>query len=359
MPAMPAMPDMPHSTVPVASAQPVNVGVIGLGFMGRTHIGAYRSVRQSGLDCRLAAVADADPVRLSGRPAAAGNLTTSAEQALLFDPTVVRTYSRAVDLLADPGVDLVSVCTHTDTHVDLALAALQAGKHVLVEKPVAIRAGDVARLAQAARAAGRLCMPGMCMRFWPGWVWLRECIRDGRYGPVRSAVFQRLGSPPDWTPFYADLARSGGPLFDLHIHDADFIRWSLGEPAEVVSTGSPHHLTTLYRFPGGPAHVIAEGGQDHTPGFGFKMRYVVVFERATADFDFGRSPRLLLCQAGASEEIPLPAHSAYDQQAQHLVSAIAAGRAELDATIDDAVKTTALLEAELRSLQTGAPVRLA
>ncbi len=345
------------------TASTIGVGVIGLGTMGRTHLGAYYAAEADGLPCHVVAVADASADRLAGRAPSSGRgdnvVTASSDQSLLFDPARVRAYADPAALLADPGVRLVSICTPTDSHVDLALAALKAGKHVLVEKPVALRSADVRRLADAARASGLLGMPGMCMRFWPGWTWLRERIRDGTLGPVLSASFQRLGTPPDWSSFYADVARSGGPLVDLHIHDADFIRWCFGEPTEVVSTGSVQHLTTLYRFPNGPKHVIAEGGQDLTPGFGFVMRYIVAFEHATADFDLTRSPTVRLARAGKSEAVEVPVMAAYDAQIRHLVGAITSGSNpdSLRATLGDAARTAALLEAERESLESGRPVR--
>lgn len=351
----------------------IGVGIIGLGFMGRTHLGAVRAAEADGLPCRLVAVADRESARLTGRAAVgggAGNLRLgSGDQSLLFDPARVRAYDDAAALIADPGVSVVSICTHTDTHVDLAVAALRAGKHVLVEKPVSLRSEEVRRLAAEAARADRLAMPAMCMRFWPGWAWLRERVRDGSLGAVRSATFQRLGVAPDWTPFYADVERSGGPLFDLHIHDADFVRWCFGEPAEVVSTGSPAHVTTLYRFGGsggsglvGPAHVVAEGGQDLSPGFGFVMRYVVAFEKATADFDLTRSPQVRLTRQGRAEAVEVPVLSAYDAEIRHMVGAVEAhGRGEkpaLRATMEDAALTTALIEAERESLRTRRAVRV-
>lgn len=345
----------------------VRVGVIGLGFMGRTHVAAYQSAARDGLPCVLAAVADRSAERLHPAAGAGGNFATGAGEAL-WDSASVRAHADPMALIADPGVDLVSICTHTDSHVPLAMAALAAGKHVLVEKPVALASGEVRLLARAARGSGRLCMPAMCMRFWPGWRWLRDRVADGSFGAVRSATFQRLGSPPDWaTDFYADAARTGGPLVDLHIHDTDFVRYCFGPPASVVSTGTLHHVTTLYRYAAGagPAHVVAEGGQDHAPGFGFKMRYVVAFERATADFDLARgaagSPGpLLLCKDGRAEPVPLPPGAGYDHQVRHLVGAIAAGAAPtaLDATLDDAVAVARTLEAERQSLSTGLPVAL-
>src|SRR5688572_1944202 len=151
---------------------PLNIGILGLGFMGRIHIQAYQAAQRDGFPCRLLAVADPNPDRRAGHPPAVGNLGGPAPERL-FDPSQVRGYSTPEELLADRDVQLVSICTYTDSHVDLALKALAAGKHVLLEKPVALRSAEVKRLADTARSAKTICMPAMCMRFWPGWDWLK------------------------------------------------------------------------------------------------------------------------------------------------------------------------------------------
>lgn len=355
-----------------STPETLGIGVIGLGFMGCTHVRAYQYAAAAGLGCKLIAVADRSVERLNGRAFVSGNIDTgSSEQ--LFDPARMRGYLDPRELLTDPRIHAVSICTHTDTHVDLAIAALRAGKHVLVEKPVATSSADVQRLAAAAKGSGKVCMPAMVMRFWPEWTWLRDTARAGTHGRTLSASFQRMGSAPTWTDFYRDTTRSGGALFDLHIHDTDFIRWCFGEPREVVSTGTIDHLTTLYRFDpamNAPPHVTAEGAQNITPGFGFRMRYTVVFERATADFDITRTPTLLLCKDGRADPVPLVQSaplSAYEIEVRHYLAAIAAASAPesgpstvpLIATIEDAVRTTTLLEAEQRSMTTGTPQRWA
>ena len=339
------------------STQPIGVGVVGLGFMGRTHLAAWQAAARAGLGCRLAAVADGQRARLDGRAQRGGNLATGASEAL-FDPRELFATENARELFARPDVQAVSLCTPTDTHVELALAALEHGKHVLLEKPVALRSADVARLADAARGARTLCMPAHCMRFWPGWDWLKQRVADGSFGAVTSAVFQRLGSRPQWSSFYRDAARSGGALVDLHIHDADFVRWLFGDPAEVASTGSLDHVSTLYRYADGPAHVAAEGAWDHAAGFQFRMRYIVVFEQATADFDLGRTPQLLCVRGGRAEPVELPARSAYEEQVQHFLGAITSGSRELRATLDDALGVARLLEAERESVASSRAVRL-
>ncbi|TDJ70391.1 MAG: Gfo/Idh/MocA family oxidoreductase [Planctomycetota bacterium] len=330
---------------------PVRIAVLGLGFMGRTHIGAYRAANEAGSANTLVAVCDADADRRAGKPGAVGNLETDAAEDLMFDPAALAAYEDPAELFANPEVELVSICTHTDSHVDLAIQALEAGKHVLVEKPVALHSIEVERLASAAAASATLCMPAHCMRFWPGWVWLKEQITAGTYGAVRSAVFRRLASPPAWSAdFYANSERTGGALIDLHIHDADFIRWCFGPPDAVESAGDLDHLTTLYRYTSGPRHVVAEGGWDHTPGFPFQMRYVVVFEEATAEFDLGRDPQLVLSKGGESHPVELPAGDGYLGEVSHLIDAIRTGSTALRCTIEEAAALARMLEREREQL---------
>ncbi|MEM7809661.1 MAG: Gfo/Idh/MocA family oxidoreductase, partial [Planctomycetota bacterium] len=121
----------------------VRVGVVGLGFMGQTHVAAY----QSADGATLVAVADADEARRTGHASTGGNLDSGASADRLFDPEAVRGYATAEELFADDDVDLVSICTPTPSHVDLAAAAMRAGKHVLVEKPVAVDTRQIEKLA--------------------------------------------------------------------------------------------------------------------------------------------------------------------------------------------------------------------
>ncbi|HYE03444.1 MAG TPA: Gfo/Idh/MocA family oxidoreductase [Phycisphaerales bacterium] len=328
--------------MPSTESRPTGVGIVGLGFIGRTHLRALAALEARGAPCRVVAICESDPARRSGL--ASAGAPDAAAGSGLFDPARVRAVAHPDELFTDPGVAISLICTPTDTHVDLAVRALRAGQHVLVEKPVALAASEIERLAEVARAADRLCMPAMCMRFWPGWAWLRDRVRDGVLGRVHSAVFRRLGSRPGWSDFYGDRGRSGGALFDLHVHDADFISWCFGPPDSVTATGTPDHLTALYAFAGGPAHVVAEGGWDHDPGLGFRMRYTVVFERATADWDLRRDPPLLLHRNGVTESPPLPAETAYEAQARQFLEGVRTGSVGALPTLAEAARVTRTLE---------------
>lgn len=349
----------------LANSITLGVGVIGLGFMGRTHVGAYQAAARDLGACELVAVCDSSPDRLTGEPVAAGNLKTAANEPRLFDPSVVRGYTDPDRFFADPRLSIVSVCTYTDTHVDLAIRALRAGKHVLVEKPVSMKPDEIRRLSEVARSSGRRCMPAMCMRFWPGWDWLKERIAESArgepgsagagFGRVRSATFQRLGSGPTWgAPFYRDETRSGGALVDLHIHDADFISWCFGPPDGVVASGSSNHVTAMYQFAGGPTHVTAEGAWDLAPTAGFRMRYLVNFERATADFDLARKPVLIVHTEAGIEEVALSPLSGYDLEIRHFLDVIARGVAPR-ASLLEAAHVAELLLHERASIARGFP----
>ena len=148
-------------------------------------------------------------------------------------------------------MEAVSLCTPTDTHVELATLVLLAGKDVLIEKPVALEAEEIEKLAKVAQENDRAqCMPAMCMRYWPGWSWLREQVKTGCLGPVHTAHFQRIGAIPGWSQdFYHDESRSGGALTDLHIHDVDFILSTFGSPATVTTSGNRNQMMTTYALP--------------------------------------------------------------------------------------------------------------
>lgn len=342
-----------------ARSHTLGIGVIGLGFMGTTHVKAYQSARQDGFPCKLLAVADPNPDRRAGRPSQAGNLDTGAAGESLFDPTEVRGYATPEELFADPDIHVVSICTYTDSHINLATEALNAGKHVLLEKPVALSADAIVPLLGVAKKSGRLCMPAMCMRFWPGWEWLKEAVQSGKFGAVRTARFERMGSGPGWaSDFYRNDERSGGALFDLHIHDTDFVHWLFGSPAAVFSAGSRNHVLTQYRFNAGPgagALVSAEGGWSLAPTAGYRMKYMVNFERATAEFDLNRDPTVTVHHADHSEPLKFASLGGYDQEIRHFIDCIANDRRPR-AMLEDALAVTRTIEAELRSIHSGTPI---
>ncbi len=330
----------------------INAAILGYGFMGRTHAKAYQDAQRDGYPVTLAAIADPNIHTNPAQPA--GNIDTD-QSALNLDHVTQST--EAHELIEDPSIDLVSICTHTESHVDLAIAALSAGKHVLVEKPVALNPADVQRLADAAINSTKLCIPAMCMRHWPAWTKIRELIQSQSLGSVRSAAFHRLGSRPTWSAeFYKDQSRSGGVLQDLHIHDTDFIYHCFGKPTAVTTTGDPLHVTTLYHYDTIP-HVTAQGAWDQQPAAGFQMKCTINFESATLDFDLSRDPQLILHQADQSTPITTDPFTGFECEIRWIIDQITAN-SHTTQPIQDAVTVSRILHAEQQSMTSNQPVSI-
>ncbi len=327
--------------------RPLGVGVVGLGFMGRQHALNTVHLARRGASCRLAAICSTG-VRTSDdllRSASAGNIG-DASRAWPADvmPRIAPTIE---DLLRDRDVDLVVVCTPTPSHVEIAIAALEASKHVLVEKPVALSAAAIEPLRRCSAARPRQhCMPAHVMRFWPGWTEVGAWIRERRFGGLRALTLRRLASAPAWNPsFYGDLAQSGGALVDLHVHDVDCLLDWLGTPRRVDAVGDALHVTGGYKFELGPAHVTAEAAWDLQPGAGFRMQCLAVFESATAEYDSDRDPPLRLVEGTEIRTIESSRGDGYERELAALLSAIAED-GPTPVTIEDAVRAARVIDQE-------------
>ncbi len=343
---------------PRSSHPKVNVAVVGLGFMGVTHIKTYQKLKAA----RLVAVCDSVRLPVNGvLPGVAGNITGSGALDLGRD---VKAYRALDDLLADPEVDLVDLCVPTALHPEQAKAALKAGKHVLCEKPLALnsaRARDIVRAAESARG---FFMPAMCMRFWPGWSCLKQIVADKTYGKVQAANFRRLSAAPGWSKAtYSRGDLTGGALLDMHIHDTDFVQFLFGKPTSVFSTGvtlrgnSIDHVITQYQFPKGPV-VHAEG--TWLLAGGFNMAYTVLCERATLDYDLARgADAFRITEPGkAPRVVKGDGSDGYTGEIGYLLQAIQTGKAPKVVTARDGLSAVEICEAEAKSVRTGRVVSL-
>src|SRR5262245_1682326 len=190
----------------------VRIGIVGIGFMGRIHFLA--SQRLSG--AKVAAVCSRDPAKLAGDwRNTRGNFGPEPGR---VDLSGVKTYSALDQLLTDPDIDMIDVCTVTDQHAAIALAALKAGKHVLVEKAISLTPQDADAMLAAAKTAGKLLMVAHVLPFFPEFKFAADAIRGGQFGKVVAAHFKRVIAKPDWSADIGDAAKTGGPAVDLHIH---------------------------------------------------------------------------------------------------------------------------------------------
>jgi predicted dehydrogenase len=282
----------------------VRIGIVGIGFMGRIHFLAARGLAGA----RVTAICSRDPAKRAGDwRNTRGNFGPEPGP---VDLTGVKTYDKVEQLLADPDIDLVDVCTVTDQHAPIALAALRAGKHVLVEKAIALRTEDADEMVAAAKRAGKLLMVAHVLPFVPEFKFAADAIAGGQYGKLRAAHFKRVIAKPEWSADIGDAAKTGGPAVDLHIHDTHFIGLVCGVPKEVFSVGTVDggavtYLTTSYLYgPGGPA-VTCSSGALCMSGRPFVHGFEIYLERATLLFDSGSTPLTLLTTDGKTTAPPL------------------------------------------------------
>src|SRR5437868_1831780 len=161
------------------------IGIVGLGFMGMIHYLAARKLAGG----RVVALCSRDAKKLAGDwTGIQGNFGPRGTQ---MDLSGQAGYADVGDLLADPAVDLVDLCVPNDEHARLAIRALEAGKHVLVEKPIALTTTDADAMVAAARASGKMLMVAHVLPFVPEFAFAAEAVRSGRYGPLRAAHLTR------------------------------------------------------------------------------------------------------------------------------------------------------------------------
>jgi predicted dehydrogenase len=219
-------------------ARPLRAGVIGLGMMGRAHVRVWDELVDG---VELVAVADTDP--------RARQEATQGRQA--------RPYADAAGMLEAEDLDLVSVVVPTSLHLATTLAALAAGSHVLVEKPIAATRAEAEQMIDAAQRAGRMLTVGHIERFNPAIRELRRRLAAGELGRIFEIRATRLG------PFPARI-RDVGVVVDLAPHDLDVMRYLLGsdpvrlyaETEQRIHTDHEDLFVGLLKFANGAVGVL-------------------------------------------------------------------------------------------------------
>jgi predicted dehydrogenase len=331
----------------------VGVGVVGLGFMGVTHLNAYQKIP----DAEIVAVCDAIRIPENGKLVSQGNIGTGTE--LKLDFKKVKAYRDYQEMLKNPDVNLVDICVPTPAHPEIAIAAMEAGKHVLCEKPMARTSVLAKQMLETSRKTGKILMPAMCLRFWPEWAWLKKQIEEGVFGKILALRLRRVSQAPGWSKgTYFDGKQSGGALLDLHIHDTDFVQFCFGKPKAVYSSGFTlisgciDHIVTQYEVAHGVV-VFAEGSWAMTEGFGFNMSYTAIFENATADYDCSRGKEALKLYERGKQPQTISfdeGKDGYVGELRHIVNCIIEGKQPTVVTAEDGLSAIEICEAEEKAV---------
>jgi predicted dehydrogenase len=264
----------------------LRIGLIGIGFMGRTHLENYMRLEQEGIPIRVIALCDINPDKLEGH-SAVGNIDTGTST---IDFSRFAKYSSVQDMLEKEQLDMVDIALPTYLHKDISVQCLNQGLNVLCEKPMALTADDCEVMIQSAEKNGKQLMIGQCLRFWPAYEYLKAVVEGGTYGNVMSGYFYRFGSTPTWGEWLLKREYSGGAMVDMHVHDTDMINWLFGKPeavsahARIVIPGSGYDvISTHYKYEDGKV-INAQADWTLQGDFEFEMGYRVNFEHGNVLF---------------------------------------------------------------------------
>jgi predicted dehydrogenase len=288
----------------------IRVGIVGLGFMGMIHFLSYRKLP----GVRVVAICDPKPRRLAGDWSdIQGNFGPRGAK---VDLTGVATFADYNEMLENIDLDLVDITLPPHLHAYATLNALRAGRHVFCEKPMSLELDACDAMIEAARQAKRRLYIGHVLPFFPEYAWALETIRSGHYGQLVSGEFRRVIADPLWNKMFWSSTDVGGPLFDLHVHDAHFIRLLFGLPSGVSVQGRrreqmPEFWRTRFDFEDPRRMVTATCGAIEQQSRPFAHGFDIHLEDATLGFDFevrdGQGcylrPPTLLTSAGKTKTI--------------------------------------------------------
>lgn len=292
------------------------VAIVGAGRMARVHASAWEGLGV--------------PVRWVVAPRASDGWADGAVRTTRMDAA-----------LADPSTSIVSICSPTAFHARQAEAALRAGKHVLLEKPIALSLQEALRLEQTAATAHATLMVAHVVRFDPAYAAVADRLTAGAVGRPLAVQAARLSAEPRGADWLHDESRSGGSLVDFAIHDIDQANMFLGEPTAVTSrrcaplTGRfGQAVTTTIEYRGG-AQAQVLSAADLPTGVPFRTSMTVVGD------------------AGVVTLQPAAGGDPYDLQAAYFLACVEQGVAPERAPIHAAVLALHTALAARESLRTG------
>jgi len=266
----------------------MRAAIVGVGFMGWIHYLAY----QRCANAKLVAFCSRDANKRNGDwRGIQGNFGPPGEQ---IDVSGLSVCSSLDEMLADPQIDLVDICLPPHLHDEAVKKSLQAGKWVLCEKPLSLTAQQADSL--VAQGDQKL-MVAHILPFFPEYKLLCDAVATGRFGKLLGGRFKRIIGPPSWIPDFYDPLRIGGPLIDLHVHDAHLLRMLIGMPQSVHTrsrlhqdpsgtvTNVPEYVETIFNFADPAVLATAVSGVIGQPSRGFTHGYDVQFDKANLQFE--------------------------------------------------------------------------
>jgi predicted dehydrogenase len=293
--------------------------------MGSAHLQALARVS----DAQVTAVMSRNEKRLAGDLSdTGGNLDIAGAR---MDFSAYRKYRSVGEILADDSIDAVDICVPTYLHEEIAIAALRRGKHVLVEKPMALDGDSADRMAEEAETQQRVVMVAQVLRFFPAYTSLAALVSSGQLGTIRSAIFRRRTAVPAWGEWEFDRNKSGGGVYDLLIHDVDIALHLFGVPDAISANGHEDlrggvdAITAQFHYAGIDSVTIT-GGWHHRGAYPFAMEYTVLADNGVVEFSSAGRPATVYWKDERSEPLPAPDVDPYAEEIRYFVECCRTGQ---------------------------------
>jgi len=285
----------------------IKVAVVGFGFMGITH--SMNILKNPALE--LAAIVDINPENIRKNISVQlGNFSTGsiAEKEI----SNIKTFSSFEDCLDDEQLDACIIAVHTDFHYKITKLAIDAGINVFLEKPFCLDMSEGDELIKLASRKNLLLMIGHVVRFMPAYQKLQKWIVSGEFGKLNFLSMTRFSGVPTWGQWkekQTDFGSSGGALFDLIIHDIDFVQWALGIPDSIQSTILPgklsrhDYLNAMWKYNSG-VNVKIEGGNTFHTAFPFQAGFSANFEKASIIYSSTNPENIIIATDTETTKVP-------------------------------------------------------
>lgn len=329
----------------------IKVGVIGFGFMGITHALSIQRNKKLKLQAIITRNTEGVEEKLSKQ---IGNF--SGGTADIDSLRQVPRYTSLQECLRHEQLDAVHVCVHTDLHLDISEDAIESGLHVFLEKPFTLRVEEGKLLIHLARQHKVKLMVGHVVRFMPAYRKLKEWIDTKEYGALKFISLTRFSGLPSWGQWQEkqkDFGSSGGALFDLLIHDIDFLNYALGTPGKIDSTCHPgalslhDYITAHWHYQGVEAKV--EGGNTFHGSFPFQAGYMARFENASVVYTSLKPEFIQVCNEDKITEIPAgDQNDGFYNEIDYFATCIQNSTEPLECTPESSLQTIQLCYAHVK-----------
>lgn len=330
----------PPSAGPANTSAPLRIGMIGAGGIAKPHAAAWHRLGVT-LTVFSHGGASALVARYGG------------------------TRAGSLDELLD-RCEIVDIVSPNDTHAEYALAAIQAGRHVICEKPVAPDAATTREVVAAADAAGMALLPAFVERYNPAYRRMLTAVRSGRIGRPAVTRLTRTTAHPPATSWLADDTRSGGVVADLMIHDADMaiqVSGPVGRVFAVHASAEPGFVTVFATLTHASTAITLLSATWAAPGTPFSSSFSVAGEHGIIEFDSIDLPEMTMRIPGMDPALAARHRAAvraglFHAELADFHEALATGRSAA-VTAADAIAAIEVIDAVRQSLQSGVAVDLA